>query len=155
MKYMRKGPIINELYSCSFESLQKNIYLSHTHLFIHLFQLRLLQRRMMHDAWSMSHSLRCIIVASLVNYVATSLETLIAKAADASADAWGNFLKNWIKKNIALICFIEITSILAHAKAQLNQAVKPYQFDFVKRRYLLFNTQCHCSLSALNHWLQS
>ena len=21
--------------------------------------------------------------------------------------------------------------------------------------YLLFNTQCHCSLSALNHWLQS
>ena len=32
------------------------------------------------------------------------------------------FLKNWIKKRIALICFIEITSILAHAKTQLNQA---------------------------------
>ena len=28
------------------------------------------------------------------------------------------------KKRIALICFIEITSILAHAKTQLNQAVK-------------------------------
>ena len=28
------------------------------------------------DAWSMFHSLRCIIVASLVNYVlATSIET--------------------------------------------------------------------------------
>ena len=24
-----------------------------------------------------------------------------------------------------------------------------------KVKYLLFNTQCHCSLSALNHWLQS
>ena len=52
---------------------------------IHLFQLRLLQRRMMHDAWSMFHSSRCIIVASLVNYVpATSLETSKANAADAS-----------------------------------------------------------------------
>ena len=29
---------------------------THTHLCIHLFQLRLLQRRMMHDAWSMFHS---------------------------------------------------------------------------------------------------
>ena len=36
------------------------------------------------------------------------------------------FWKTELKKNIALICFIEITSILAHAKAQLNQAVKPY-----------------------------
>ena len=30
----------------------------------HLFQLRLLQRRMMHDAWSMFHSPRCIINCS-------------------------------------------------------------------------------------------
>ena len=44
------------------------------------------------------------------------------------------FLKTELKKNIALICFVEITSILAHAKAQLNQAVKPYPFDVVKRR---------------------
>ena len=35
------------------------------------------------------------------------------------------FWKTELKKNIALICFIEITSILAYAKAQLNQAVKP------------------------------
>ena len=38
------------------------------------------------------------------------------------------------KKNSQLICFIEITSILAHAKTQLNQAVKPYSFNVVKRR---------------------
>ena len=31
---------------------------------LHLFQLRLLQRRMMHDAWSMFHSPRCIINCS-------------------------------------------------------------------------------------------
>ena len=36
------------------------------------------------------------------------------------------FWKTELKKNIALVCFVEITSILAHAKAQLNQAVKPY-----------------------------
>ena len=43
---------------------------------IHLFQLRLLLRRMMLAAWSMFHRLQCIIVASLVNYVpAKSLET--------------------------------------------------------------------------------
>ena len=29
---------------------------------IHLFQLRLLRRRMIHDAWSMFHSLHCIVV---------------------------------------------------------------------------------------------
>ena len=40
---------------------------------------------------------------------------------------------NWVIF-IVLICFIEITSILAHAKVQLNQAVKPYPFDVVKRR---------------------
>ena len=38
------------------------------------------------------------------------------------------------KKRIALICFIEITSILAHAKTQLNQAVKPYSFNVVNVR---------------------
>ena len=56
---MRKGLVINELYSCSFESLKKKTNWhthTHTHLCIHLFQLRLLQRRMMHDAWSMFHS---------------------------------------------------------------------------------------------------
>ena len=37
------------------------------------------------DAWSVFHSLRCIIVASLVNYVlATSLETQKANASNAS-----------------------------------------------------------------------
>ena len=37
------------------------------------------------DAWSMFHSPRCIIVASLVNYVpATSLETQKANASNAS-----------------------------------------------------------------------
>ena len=35
------------------------------------------------------------------------------------------------KKRIALICFIEITSILAHPKTQLNQAVKPYSINVV------------------------
>ena len=41
---------------------------------LHLFQLRLLQRRILHDAWSMFHGPRCIIVASQVNYVpATNL----------------------------------------------------------------------------------
>ena len=44
------------------------------------------------------------------------------------------FFKKLNKKRLALICFIEITNILAHAKAQLNQAVKPYPFDVVKRR---------------------
>ena len=38
------------------------------------------------------------------------------------------------KKNSQLICFIEISSILAHAKTQLSQAVKPYSFNVVKRR---------------------
>ena len=47
------------------------------------------------------------------------------------------FWKTELKKNIALICFIEITSILAYAKVQLNQAVKPYPFDVVKRRLLI------------------
>ena len=52
---------------------------------IHLFPLRLFQWRMMHDAWSMFHSLRCIMGASLVNYVPpTSLETKTANATDAS-----------------------------------------------------------------------
>ena len=45
-----------------------------------------------------------------------------------------SFFKSEFKKRIALICFIEITSILAHAKTQLNQAVKPYSFNVVKRR---------------------
>ena len=52
---------------------------------IHLFQLRLLQWRMMHDARSLFHSPRCIMGASLVNYVPpTSLETKTANATDAS-----------------------------------------------------------------------
>ena len=46
----------------------------------------------------------------------------------------------YIKKRIALICFIEITSILAHAKTQLNQAVKPYSFNVVKGRGFQFFT---------------
>ena len=50
------------------------------------------------------------------------------------------FLKRNKKKRIALICFIEITSILAHAKMQLNQAVKPYSFNVVKRRGFKFFT---------------
>ena len=34
-----------------------------------------------------------------------------------------------MKKRIGwLICFIEITTILAHVKTQLNGAVKPYSF---------------------------
>ena len=46
----------------------------------HLFQLRLLLRRMMHDPCP-----RCITVASQVNFVpATSLETQKANAANAS-----------------------------------------------------------------------
>ena len=36
-------------------------------------------------------------------------------------------------KRIALICFIEITSILAYAKTQLNQAVEPYSFNVVMK----------------------
>ena len=44
------------------------------------------------------------------------------------------FLKLNKKKRIALICFIEITSILAYAKTQLHQAVKPCSFNVVKRR---------------------
>ena len=36
------------------------------YLNIHLFQLRLLRRRMIHDAWSMFHSARCITGASAV-----------------------------------------------------------------------------------------
>ena len=47
------------------------------------------------------------------------------------------FWKTELKKNITLICFIEITSILAYAKVQLNQAVKPYPFGVVKRRLLI------------------
>ena len=35
------------------------------------------------------------------------------------------------KKRIALICFIEITSLLAHPKTQLNQVVKPYSINVV------------------------
>ena len=50
------------------------------------------------------------------------------------------FKTEYIKKRIALICFIEITSILAHAKTQLNQAVKPYSFNVVKRRGFQFFT---------------
>ena len=38
------------------------------------------------------------------------------------------------KKRIVLICFIEIISILACAKTQLNQAVKPYSINVVKGR---------------------
>ena len=43
------------------------------------------------------------------------------------------FLKLNRKKNSQLICFIELTCILAHAKTQLSQAVKPYSFNVVKR----------------------
>ena len=45
-----------------------------------------------------------------------------------------NFLKLNRKKNSQLICFIEITSILAHEKTQLSQTVKPYSLNVVKRR---------------------
>ena len=45
-----------------------------------------------------------------------------------------SFFKSELKKRIALICVIEITSILAHAKTHLNQAVKPSSFNVVKRR---------------------
>ena len=51
-----------------------------------------------------------------------------------------SFFKSEFKKRIALICFIEITSILAHAKTQLNQAVKPYSFNVVKGRGFQFFT---------------
>ena len=44
------------------------------------------------------------------------------------------------KKRIALICFIEITNILARAKTELNQAVKPYSFNVVKGRGFQFFT---------------
>ena len=45
------------------------------------------------------------------------------------------------KKRRALICFIELTSILAHAKTQLDQAVKPiYSLNVVKRRRFQFFT---------------
>ena len=45
-----------------------------------------------------------------------------------------NFLKLNRKNNIQLICFIEVTSILAHEKTQLTHTVKPYSFNVVKRR---------------------
>ena len=62
-------------------SIYPSIYLPS---YIHLFQLRLLLRRMMHDPRFIARG--GIIVASLVNYVpATSLETYKkANAADAS-----------------------------------------------------------------------
>ena len=53
--------------------------------------------------------------------------------------SWGDFFKTELRKRIALICFIEITSILAHAKTKLNQAVKPYLFEF--SWFLCKNTQ--------------
>ena len=37
-----------------------------------------------------------------------------------------------MKKRRALICFIEITSILAHVKTQLNQAVNPIHLMLLK-----------------------
>ena len=47
------------------------------------------------DAWSMFHSSRCIIVASLVNYVpATSLETSKSNAADVSMLCEQNVKRN-------------------------------------------------------------
>ena len=49
-----------------------------------------------------------------------------------------HFFKKLNKNRIALICFIEITSILAHAKTQLNQAVKPYSWNVVERRGFYF-----------------
>ena len=53
-----------------------------------------------------------------------------------------SFLKSEFKKRIALICFIEITSILAHAKTHLNQAVKgPPHLTLLKEEasnFLLF-----------------
>ena len=48
------------------------------------------------------------------------------------------FLKLNKKRTIALICFIEITSILVHVKAQFNQAAKPYSFNVVKTRGFYF-----------------
>ena len=45
------------------------------------------------------------------------------------------FLKlNKKKMNSVDLLYREITNILAHAKMQLNQAVKPYSFNVVKRR---------------------
>ena len=38
---------------------------------------------------------------------------------------------------------------LEPAKLRLNNGLK--SIDKVLSKYLLFNTQCHCSLSALNH----
>ena len=42
------------------------------------------------------------------------------------------FLKLSRKKKSQLICFIEITSILAHAKTQLSQAVNPIHLKLLK-----------------------
>ena len=46
------------------------------------------------------------------------------------------FLKLNRIKNSQLICVIEITSILAHAKTQLSQAVKSYSFNVIKNEVL-------------------
>ena len=44
------------------------------------------------------------------------------------------------KKRVTLICFVRITSILAHSKTKLNQAVKPYSINVVNRRGFKFLT---------------
>ena len=59
-----------------------------------------------------------------------------------------------------------ILHVLYYAFPSFNDESKPTpersncltcsnQFTTVLITYLLFNTLCHCSLSALNHWLQS
>ena len=42
--------------------------------------------------------------------------------------------------DFGVICFTEMTSILAHAKTQLNQVVKPYSINVVNRRGFEFVT---------------
>ena len=93
---------------------------------LHLFQLRLLQRRILHDAWSMFHGPRCIIVASQVNYVPATNLNLESKPCwrfyATSAERQDNVFQNTesycrlfdlIKTVIwgALICFIEIIGV--------------------------------------------
>ena len=72
-------------YIAALLSPSKKISICHTHTHTPLYtpiSVKVASEK--NDAWSMFHSLRCIIVASLVNYVpATSLETKKAKAADA------------------------------------------------------------------------
>ena len=99
-------------------------------LYIHLFQLKLLLRRMMHDP--------CFIACSELkkNQIQGVCWTTKNKLTlRVYLFLRQSFKTGWKKKKKALTCFItEITNILAHVKTQLNQAVKPYSFNDVKRR---------------------